>query len=101
MAGLMDDPVIQEAIAGGKIIIYSVDNDRLLIPANSEGFSLLRKLVYSRNHPEHQTEHSLGSCNDVLAFTWSNGERIELPPTDAGYDFLREIAIHATRTAVV
>ena|GEM_PF-6223757 len=37
----------------------------------------------------------------MLVYVLNNGERIELPPIKASYDFLRDIAIHAVRPAVM
>lgn len=37
----------------------------------------------------------------MLVYTLSNGERIELPPIQASYDFLREMASRAAHVAVL
>ena len=37
----------------------------------------------------------------MLIYDLGNGKKIELPPTEASYKFLRDIAIHAVQTAVV
>ena len=37
----------------------------------------------------------------MLVYTLSNGERIELPPIQASYDFLREMASRAAHVAVM
>ena len=37
----------------------------------------------------------------MLVYTLSNGERIELPPIQASYDFLREMVSHAAHVAVL
>ncbi len=37
----------------------------------------------------------------MLIYDLGNGKKIELPPTEASYKFLRDIAIHATQTAAV
>lgn len=37
----------------------------------------------------------------MLVYTLSNGERIELPPIKASYDFLRDMALRAAHVAVL
>ena len=36
----------------------------------------------------------------MLVYVLSNGERIELPPSQASYDFLRDMAMHSARSMV-
>lgn len=36
----------------------------------------------------------------MLVYVLSNGERIELPPSQASYDFLRDMAIHSARSVI-
>lgn len=36
----------------------------------------------------------------MLVYVLSNGERIELPPSQASYDFLRDMAKHSARSVV-
>ena len=36
----------------------------------------------------------------MLVYVLSNGERIELPPSQASYDFLRDMAMHSARSAI-
>ena len=49
--------------------------------------------------PQPYTQEQINK--GMLVYTLSNGEKIELPPIQASYDFLRDMAIHAARTAVV
>lgn len=49
--------------------------------------------------PQTYTQEQLNK--GMLVYTLSNGERIELPPIQVSYDFLRDIAIHSARNAVV
>ena len=53
----------------------------------------------SNGEGRHYTQGQINK--GMLVYTLSNGERIELPPIQASYDFLREMASRAAHVAVL
>lgn len=52
----------------------------------------------SKKEAEPYTQEQVNK--GMLVYVLNNGERIELPPIPASYDFLRDMAIHSMRQAV-
>ena len=45
MLNLMSIPSVQEALLNGEMILYETCNERMLIPATSEGFKFVERMM--------------------------------------------------------
>ncbi len=65
---------------------------------------IVPKEIVPRTKPEVKKEivpYTQEQVNKgMLVYVLSNGERIELPPSQASYDFLRDMAMHSARSVV-
>lgn len=74
-------------------LLGKTDDDRPIVGSTSNNASLSSEDVT----PYTQEQVNKG----MLVYTLNNGERIELPPIQASYDFLRDISSRSTRVAVI
>lgn len=74
-------------------ILGKTDDDRPILGSTSANVSLSGEDVT----PYTQEQINKG----MLVYILNNGERIELPPIQASYDFLRDISSRSTRVAVI
>ena len=68
-------------------------------PHSPNEYGLNHEIITNANNVPYTKEQSLNS--GMLILTFNNGEKLELPPTKASYDFLKEMTTNAFRTVSV